>query len=63
MFGLDVEEPEHKMPSIFLILHLKFYIYKCKFQNVIFSFLRFKNMVNVKFDTKYKIAESKGKLV
>ena len=62
MFGLDVEESEHKNAINFLVLCLKYYIHRCKFQDVNPSFQAYKNMVKVKFGTEYKIAESKGKL-
>ena len=62
MFGLDFEDSEHKNAINFLILCLKFFIHRCKFQNVNPSFQAYKNFVKVKFNIEYKIAENKGKL-
>ena len=41
---------------------MKFYIYRCKFQKVTPNFQAYKNLVKIKFNTEYKIAENKGKL-
>ena len=62
-FGLDVKESEHKRAINLLNLCLKFYIYRCKFQDVNPSFQAYKNMVKIKFGAEYEIAESKGKLL
>ena len=62
MFGLDIEDSDHKNTINFLILCMKFYIYRCKFQKVTPNFQAYKNLVNIKFNTEYKIAENKGKL-
>ena len=62
MFGVDVSDTEHKTTLNFLILCLKFYIYRSKFQEVNLSFPAFKNLVKMKVKTEYKVAESKGKL-
>ena len=62
MFGLEAEESEHANTINFLILHLKFYIHRCKFQNTSPSFVAYKNLIKIKINSEYKIAESKGKL-
>ena len=62
MFGLDIEDSDHKNAINFVILCLKFYIHRCKFQNVCPSFQAYKNLVKIKINTEYRIAEKKGKL-
>ena len=63
MFGFDIEDCEHKNAINFLILCLKFYmIHQCKFQKVNPSFQAYKNLVKVKVNTEYKIAENRGKI-
>ena len=62
MFGFDIEDSEHKDAINFLILCLKFYIHRCKFQKVNPSFQAYKNLVKVKVNTEYKIAENRGKI-
>ena len=46
----------------FLILYLKFYIYRCKFQQCTPDFKAFLKLMKIKLKTEYKIAEKKGKL-
>ena len=58
MFDFDIEDSEHKNAINFLILCLKFYIHRCKFQKVNPSFQAYKNLVKVKVNTEYKIAET-----
>ena len=62
MFGLDIVDSDHKNTINFLILCMKFYIYRCKFQKVTPNFQAYRNLVKIKFNTEYKIAENKGKL-
>ena len=62
MFGIDLEDSEHKNIINFLILCIKFYIYRCKFQEVTPCFQGYKNMLKIKVNTEYKIAEGRGKL-
>ena len=62
MFGFDIEDSEHKDAINFLILCFKFYIHRCKFQKVNPSFQAYKNLVKVKVNTEYKIAENRGKI-
>ena len=61
-FGVDIEESKHKYAINFLFLCLKFHIHRCKFQKIAPNFQAYKNFVKIKFDTEYKIAETKGKL-
>ena len=42
MFGLDTEDYDHKNTINFLILCMKFYIYRCKFQKVTLNFQAYK---------------------
>ena len=46
----------------FLILCCKFYIYRCKFQEVSPNFVAFKRFLSTKRKTEYCIAYKKGKL-
>lgn len=46
----------------YLFLCCKFYIYRCRFQEVIPSFTAFKNYIVVKRKIEYDIAYKKGKL-
>ena len=62
MFGIDLEDSEHKNIINYLILCIKFYIYRCKFQEVTPCFQGYKNMLKIKVNTEYKIAEGRGKL-
>lgn len=62
MFGVQMEDSEHYEAINFLILCLKFYIYRCKFQKINPNFQAYKNLVKVKLNTEYKIAESRDKL-
>ena len=62
MFGVELSDSEHKTTFNFLILCLKFYIYRSKFQEDNLSFPAFKNLIKMKGKTEYKVAESKGKL-
>ena len=62
MFGVELSDSEHKTTFNFLILCLKFYIYRSKFQEDNLSFPAFKNLIKMKVKTEYKVAESKGKL-
>ena len=62
MFGLEVEDSEHYNAINFLFLYFKFYIHRCKFQNKPPSFQAYKNLIKIKINSEYKIAESKGKL-
>jgi len=57
MFGISYE------PFLsYLILCCKFFIYKCKFQNVAPKFTAFKSFLIIKRATEYHIARKKGKL-
>ena len=61
MFGVtDISEHDHCVS--FLFLCLKFYIHKCKFQELNPNFVAFLKLVKIKRNIEYKIAESKGKL-
>ena len=62
MFGIDVYDSEHQKVINFLILCMKFYIHRCKFQKTCPSFQAFMNFVRMKLNLEYKIAEGKGKL-
>ena len=62
MFGLDLLSSEHSRGINFLILYLKFYIYRCKFQQCSPNFQAFLKLVQIKIKTEYRIAEKKGKL-
>ena len=62
MFGIDILSSEHSMGINFLILYLKFYIYRCRFQQCIPDFKAFLKLMQIKLKTEYKIAEKKGKL-
>ena len=62
MFGLDLLSSEHNRGINFLILYLKFYIYRCKFQQCSPNFQAFLKLVQIKIKTEYRIAEKKGKL-
>ena len=59
---MDIEESEHKNAINFLFLCLKFDIHRCKFHKIALNLQTYKNFVKIKFDTEYKIAETKGKL-
>ena len=56
------ELSEHDNCINFLFLCLKFYLHRCKFQQTNPNFVAFSNLVKIKRNTEYKIAESKGKL-
>ena len=58
MFGLEVEEYELNL----LIFCLNFISIECKFQNNSQSFQSYRNLIEIKINSEYKIAESKGKL-
>ena len=61
MFGVtDISEHDHCVS--FLFLCLKFYIHKCKFQELNPNFVAFLKLLKIKRNVEYKIAESKGKL-
>ena len=62
MFWLDIEDFDHKISINFIILCLKSYIHRCKFQNVCPCFQVYKNLVKIKLNTEYRIAENKGQL-
>ena len=62
MFGLDLLSSEHSRGINFLILYLKFYIYRCKFQQCSPNFQAFLKLAQIKIKTEYRIAEKKGKL-
>ena len=62
MFGLDLLSSEHNRGINFLILYLKFYIYRCRFQQCNPNFQAFLKLMQIKLKTEYKIAERKGKL-
>ena len=62
MFGLEVEDSKHYNAINILFLYFKFYIHRCKFQNNSPSFQAYKNLIKIKINSEYKIAESKGKL-
>ena len=59
MFGLDIEESEHKDIINFLILCLKFYIHRCKFQKVSPNFQVYKNFVKIKLNTDNKLLRTR----
>ena len=62
MFGMDLLSSEHSRCINFLILYLKFYIYRCRFQQCNPNFQAFLKLMQIKLKTEYKIAERKGKL-
>ena len=62
MFGIDTLSSEHSMGINFLILYLKFYIYRRRFQQCIPDFKAFVKLMQIKLKTEYKIAEKKEKL-
>ena len=62
MFGIDILSSKHSMGNNFLVLYLKFYIYRCKFHQYIPDFKAFLNLMKIKLKTEYKFAEKKGKL-
>ena len=62
MFGMDLLCSEHTRGINFLILYLKFYIYKCRYQKCNPNFQAFLKLMQIKLKTEYKIAERKGKL-
>ena len=53
---------EHDNCINFFFLCLKFYLHRCKFQQINPNFLSFLNLVKIKRNSEYKIAESKGTL-
>ena len=59
MFGLEVEDSEQYNAINFWFLYFKFYIHR-KFRNNSPSFQAYKNLTQIKINSKYKIAESKG---
>ncbi len=61
MFGVT-DVSEHDNCVSFLFLCLKFYIHKCKFQELNPNLVAFLNLVKIKRNIEYKIAESRGKL-
>ena len=61
MFGVT-DLSEHDNCINFLFLCLKFYLHRCKFQQTNPNFVAFLNLVKIKRNIEYKIAESKGKL-
>ena len=61
MFGIT-DISEHDNCINFLFLCMKFYLHRCKFQQTSPNFNAFLNLVKIKRDCEYKIAESKGKL-
>jgi len=62
MFGMDVVSSEHSRGINFMILYLKFYIYRCKFQQCNPNFQAYLKLMQIKIKTEYRIAERKGKL-
>lgn len=62
MFGVDPTSTCHSTCINYLILCLKFYIYRCRFQQIIPKFQAYLNLIKIKFKTEYKIAEKNGKL-
>lgn len=62
LFGVTSSDFVHKNAFNFLILCFKFYIHRCKFQQISPNFQAFMSFVRLKFNTEYKIAEGKGKL-
>ena len=62
MFGIDILSSEHSRGINFLVLYLKFYIYRCTFQQCISDIKAFLKLMKIKLKTEYKIAEKKGKL-
>ena len=62
IFGFVIEDSDHYNAINFLSLCLKFYIHRCKFQQVNPSFQAYKKLVKIKINTEYKIAENRGKL-
>ena len=62
MFGMDLLCSEHTRGINFLILYLKFYIYRCRYQKCNPNFQAFLKLMQIKLKTEYKIAERKGKL-
>ena len=62
MFGVNSIKTNHWMIINYLVLYLKFYIHRCKFQKVDPNFSAFLNLVKIKFNTEYKIAEKNKKL-
>ena len=61
MFGVT-DLSEHDNCINFLFLYLKFYLHRCKFQQTNPNFVAFLNLVQIKRNAEYKIAESKGKM-
>ena len=61
MFGIDSEDSEHKNIIYHFILCIKFYIYRCKFQEVTPCFQGYKKL-KLKVNTEYKITKGRGKL-
>ncbi len=61
MFGV-LDTSQHDCCISFLFLCLKFYIHRCKFQHTNLNFAAFLNLVKIKRNIEYKIAESKDKL-
>ena len=47
---------------LFLFLCFTFFIYKCKFQNVITNYVAFKSFLITKRNVEYSIAKKRGKL-
>jgi len=62
MFGLDSMDTKHSTTINFLLLCLKFYIHRCKFQQIDPNFNAFIKLAKIKFKIEYKIAEKNGKL-
>ena len=62
MFGMDLLCSEHTRGINFLIHYLKFYIYRCRFQQCNPNFEAFLKLMQIKLKTEYKNAERKGKL-
>jgi len=62
MFGIDTMSSEHNVCINFMVLYLKFYIYRCKFQQCIPNFEAFLNLIRLKLKTEYNIAEKRGNL-
>lgn len=62
MFGFDSMDTKHSNTINFLVLCLKFYIHRCKFQQIDPNFNAFLNLAKLKFRVEYKIADKNGKL-
>ena len=62
MFGMDLMCSKHTRGINFLILHLKFYINRCRYQKCNPNFQAFLKLMQIKLKSEYTIAEKRGKL-